>query len=143
MTATAIESPGDLDFEKAAGDRVMLLPFRDVVSELTELLGPRLVSEIASVSETRAIREWADGLREARRSTQARLRLALLVTQLLTAAYDNPELPVTWFDTPQFRLGYRTAADLLKDPKEDPKTISPYLLEAAREFILENSGRTK
>ena len=38
-------------------------PFAEVARELRELLGARLTAYVGGVSETRAVRQWADGAR--------------------------------------------------------------------------------
>ena len=43
-----------------AHQHAMRVPFRDVAGELRELLGARLAAYLGGVSETHAVRQWAD-----------------------------------------------------------------------------------
>lgn len=128
--STAPASPGpkpDLEaYEQAAR-----LSFPDVVKELAGLLGPKLVAFLAGVRETRAIREWEKGTREARDPIPQRLRLALQVAMLI-ARHDSPRVVQAWFQGLNPQLDDRSPARLLREGELDE--IGPEVLSAARAF---------
>ncbi|MGH9364672.1 MAG: hypothetical protein ACRD1B_05345 [Thermoanaerobaculia bacterium] len=108
------------------------IEFPVVVKELTDLLGPRLVAYLASVTETRAVRQWADREREAREPIPARLRLALQIA-LLIARHDNPRVAQAWFQGLNPQLDDRSPARLLREG--DVEDVGPLVLSAARAFV--------
>src|SRR5919204_3805549 len=59
----------------AAHVRAVRSSFPEVVTALREILGLRLCAYLGSVKETRAVNEWADGVREPSDVVQRRLRL--------------------------------------------------------------------
>ena len=69
LVALAIRARPDL----AAHQRVVRMDGRQVVGQLVDLLGARLVAYLGGVSETRAVREWLEGKREMRADAHARL----------------------------------------------------------------------
>lgn len=108
------------------------IEFPVVVKELTDLLGPRLVAYLASVTETRAVRQWADREREAREPIPARLRLALQIA-LLIARHDNPRVAQAWFQGLNPQLDDRSPARLLREGEVED--VGPLVLSAARAFV--------
>ena len=73
----------------AAHKRAHVQPIAGVVAELRELLSPKLVAYISGVGETRATRQWAEGLRAPHPETQTRLRTALQAALIISDAYDT------------------------------------------------------
>lgn len=65
----------------------------EIVRELRDLLGLRLVTFIGSVKETRAVRQWAEGERKPSTEVTSRLRSAYLIAATL---YQHHEAP--WSD---------------------------------------------
>jgi hypothetical protein len=106
--------------------------FPVLVKELSEILGPRLVAYLAGVQETRAVRQWSTGEREARAPIPERLRLALQVAWLI-ARYDNPSVAQAWFQGLNPQLDDRSAARLLREGELDE--VGPQILSAARAFV--------
>lgn len=106
--------------------------FPVVVGELAELLGPKLVAYLAGVSETRAVRQWAEGQRAARGEVPARLRLALQVA-LLIARHDDARVAQAWFQGLNPQLDDRSPARLLREGALDE--VGPLILSAARAFV--------
>ncbi len=70
----------------AAHDCAYRLPIDGVVTELRDVLGARLVAYVAGVTETRAVRAWAEGARTPRSPVPERLRLALQMVETCTDA---------------------------------------------------------
>lgn len=106
--------------------------FPVVVKELSGLLGPKLVAYIAGVTETRAVRQWAESEREARDPIPAGLRLALHVA-LLIARHDDARVAQAWFQGLNPQLDDRSPARLLREGDLDE--VGPLVLSAARAFV--------
>jgi len=107
--------------------------FEDVVGDLRERLGRKLVAYIGGVKETRAVNQWADGDREPSDETQARLRLVLQVALMIEAA-DGRRVTQAWFQGMNPQLDDRAPARVLRDgPLED---AGPAVLGAARAFLV-------
>jgi len=115
----------------AAYERSARLPFPEVVKQLSDLLGAKLVAYVAGVRETRAVREWGAGKREARDPIPQRLRLALQVAMLI-ARSDSPSVVQAWFQGLNPQLEDRSPARLLREGDLD--TVGPEVLSAARAF---------
>jgi hypothetical protein len=117
-----------------AYDHATRLRFQDVVKELRDLLGARLVAYIARVGETRAIHEWAEGKRTPRGETlEPRLRLALRVAKLI-ADCESAEVAQSWFQGLNPQLDDRSPARLLREG--DPADVGQEILAAARAFVV-------
>jgi hypothetical protein len=115
----------------AAHDRAYRLPIDGVVTELRDMLGARLVAYLAGVTETRAVRERAEGIRTPRSPVPERLRLALQVVEMLHAR-DSAGVVQAWFQGLNPRLDDRSPARLLRDG--DLQDVGPRVLAAARAF---------
>ena len=116
----------------AAYEHVARIEFPALVDELVGLLGPKLVAYIAGVRETRAVRQWGSGEREARGPIPERLRLALQVAWLI-AQHDNPAVARAWFQGLNPQLDDRSAARLLREGELDE--VGPQILSAVRAFV--------
>lgn len=106
--------------------------FPIVVAELSELLGPKLVAYLAGVTETRAVRQWAERKRAARGEVPARLRLALQVA-LVIAHHDDAHVAQAWFQGLNPQLDDRSPARLLREGALEE--VGPLILSAARAFV--------
>ena len=115
----------------AAYEQSARLPFPAVVKELSDLLGAKLVAYLAGVRETRAVREWAAGTREARDPIPRRLRTALQIAMLI-AQHDSPSVVQAWFQGLNPQLEDRSPARLLREG--DLEEVGPEVLSAARAF---------
>jgi hypothetical protein len=112
----------------------MRVPFETAAKELRELLTPRLVAYIAGVRETRAVHQWADGIREAKSAAvEERLRFALQVA-LLLSEHDTPRVVQAWFRGLNPHLEDRSPARLLRD--DELEAAGPLVLAAARAFVV-------
>jgi hypothetical protein len=110
----------------------MRAPFSDVAGELRGLLGARLAAYLGGVSETRAVRQWAEGERAPGEQTQQRLRVGLQVALMLNQA-DGPEVTQSWFQGLNPDLEDRSPARLLRDG--DLHEAGPTVIAAARAFL--------
>jgi hypothetical protein len=83
--------------ELACHNEAMRKPFQEIAAELREILGAPLVAYIGHVKETRAVREWAEGKREAGSvATERRLRLAYGIARCIAEA-DGRSTAQAWF----------------------------------------------
>lgn len=112
--------------------RAMRAPFPQVVAELRDLLGPRLVAYLGSVRETRAVAQWAAGARGPGEETRMRLRLALQLA-LMVAGADGPEVARAWFQGLDPELDDDSPARLVREG--ELAEIGRHLLGAARAFL--------
>ncbi len=128
MTSASHRARPDLE----AYEHSARVDFPVLVKELSDLLGPRLVAYIAGVRETRAVRQWSAGEREARPPIPERLRLALQVAWLI-ARHDNSSVAQAWFQGLNPQLDDRSAARLLREGELDE--VGPQILSAARAFV--------
>jgi hypothetical protein len=115
----------------AAHDRAYRLPMDAVVAKLRDVLGARLVAYVAGVTETRAVREWVEGIRTPRSPVPERLRLALQVVEMLQGR-DSAAVVQAWFQGLNPRLEDRSPARLLRDG--DVEDVGAQILAAARAF---------
>ena len=127
MTTSSPARPG-LD----AFERSVRLPVPQLVTELRDLLGAKLVAYLGGVRETRAVRQWADGDRGVQdRADEQRLRLAHQVASLI-AQKDTPAVVQAWFQGLNPQLDDRSPARLLREGDLDD--AGPQVLTAARSF---------
>ena len=127
MTTSSPARPG-LD----AFERSIRLPVPQLVTELRDLLGAKLVAYLGGVRETRAVRQWADGDRGVQdRADEQRLRLAHQVASLI-AQKDTPAVVQAWFQGLNPQLDDRSPARLLREGDLDD--AGPQVLTAARAF---------
>lgn len=115
-----------------AHDLAYRLSVDKVVAELCEVLGAKLVAYVAGVTETRAVREWADAARTPRPPVPERLRLALHVAEMLHER-DSAAVVQAWFQGLNPRLDDRSPARLLREGDLDE--VGPQILAAARAFL--------
>ena len=115
-----------------AFERSVRLPVPQLVTELRDLLGAKLVAYLGGVRETRAVRQWADGDRGVQdRTDEQRLRLAHQVASLI-AQKDTPAVVQAWFQGLNPQLDDRSPARLLREGDLDD--AGPQVLTAARSF---------
>jgi hypothetical protein len=103
----------------------------ELVGQLREILGAQLVAYLGSVSETRAVRQWAEGTRKPPAEAIRRLRLAYQVAGLLTER-DHPRVVQAWFQGMNPRLEDIAPARLIREG--NPDEVGPRVLAAARVF---------
>ena len=116
-----------------AHETVTRMPFPQVASRLSEILGAKLVAYIAGVSETRAVREWAIGKRGPRPDVESRLRTALILALLLSER-DSAKVVQAWFQGMNPQLDDRSPARILRTAKQDDAARE--VLAAARAFLI-------
>ncbi len=117
----------------AAHIRAVRSSFPEVVAALREILGLKLCAYLGSVKETRAVNEWAEGVRGPSDVVQRRLRLALQVAGAI-AAIDGAEVARAWFQGLNPQLGDRSPARLLREGDLDE--VGPEVIGAERAFLV-------
>lgn len=117
----------------AAHIRAVRSSFPEVVAALREILGLKLCAYLGSVKETRAVNEWAEGVRGPSDVVQRRLRLALQVAGAI-AALDGAEVARAWFQGLNPQLGDRSPARLLREGDLDE--VGPEVIGAERAFLV-------
>jgi hypothetical protein len=118
----------DLDAYNSA----MTMSTAELVTELRELLGAKLVAYLGRVKETRAVRQWAEGSRTIANPVDLdRLRVAYRAAAVITAR-DSKEVVQSWFQGLNPLLDDRSPARLLRDG--DLEEVGPQVLTAARQF---------
>jgi hypothetical protein len=100
---------------------------------LREILGLKLCAYLGSVKETRAVNEWAEGVREPSDAVQRRLRLALQVAGAI-AEVDGPEVARAWFQGLNPQLDDRSPARLLREGDIDE--VGSEVIAAERAFLV-------
>jgi len=103
----------------------------ELVTQLRDVLGARLVAYLGSVTETRAVRQWAEGARRPSTEVVQRLRVAYQITALLRHR-DSAEVVQAWFQGMNPQLDDVAPARLLREGDLD--TVGPRVLAAARAF---------
>jgi len=115
---------------KAHKDSVRL-PDPELVRDLRDILGAKLVAYIGSVKETRAVRQWVDGERKPSADVMTRLRHAYHVAALL-AEHDSRTVVQAWFQGMNPQLDDVPPAKLLREGQVDE--AAQLVLAAARAF---------
>ena len=127
MTTTPVARP---DYDAHA--RATRSPFPEVVREMRDLLGARLCAYLGSVKETRAVHQWAEGVRTPSLEVQRRLRVALQAAAPI-AAEDSPAIAQAWFQGLSPQLDDHSPLHLLREGDIDE--VGPDVIGAARSFV--------
>lgn len=106
-------------------------PFPQVVRELINALGLSYVTSLADVRETRSVREWAEGARTPRGSTESRLRLAYWVVTWLQREAGLTVSLRPWFELPNPQMDWDVPGRLIREG--DVEEIGPRFREAMSE----------
>jgi len=117
----------------AAHVRAVRSSFPEIVAALREILGLKLSAYLGSVKETRAVNEWAEGVREPSEAVQRRLRLAFQVAEAI-AEVDGPDVARAWFQGLNPQLDDRSPARLLREGDIDE--VGPEVIAAERAFLV-------
>lgn len=117
-----------------AHDHVLHLTDPEVVSELTDILGPRLVAYLGDVKETRAVRQWSTGDRAPSGPAVQRLRHALQLAVMLCSV-SRPSVVQAWFQGMNPKLDDLSPLRMLRDG-DLQDDAGPRTLAAARTFMI-------
>jgi hypothetical protein len=103
------------DWLVPAADAAARMDFPTVAATTQEYLGANLVVYIAGVSEPRAAKDWAGGLREPKDPwVETRLRTALMCV-LVLGEHENTRTARSWFSLPNPLLDNWSPADAIRE----------------------------
>jgi len=116
----------------AGYNAAMRMTLPAVVTELRGILGAKLVAYIGAVSETRAVRQWAEGERVPSQATGNRLRLAYQAAKCISDV-EGPETAQAWFQGLNPLLDDVSPARLLREGEVE--TDGRAIITAERFFL--------
>lgn len=120
------QRPGLRAYEDSVG-----LPFHELISQLREILGVRLVAYIGGVKSSRSVSTWAEGSSVPGEVDQERLRHAFHAAALLRDRYDAITVQ-SWFKGMNPGLNDDAPAQVLREC--DPIVGSRDVIVAAKSF---------
>lgn len=127
MTVDSTATPDLITYREA-----LTMSTPELVSELGNLLGLKLVAYLGNVKELRAVRQWAEGSRDVKSAEDVeRMRLAFRAARLIMSR-DSKEVAQAWFQGLNPSLGDVSPARLLREGDID--SVGPQVLAAARQF---------
>lgn len=103
-----------------------------IVSDLRDRLGAKLVAYIANVTETRAVRSWIEKEREPAPNTVQVLRTAFRVATLIDRS-EGDGVAATWFQGMNPQLGDQSPARVLHEDRTEEARAR--VLKAAQGFV--------
>ena len=118
--------------ERACHRLSVKMSFPEIATELRAILGGKLVAYIGAVTETRAVRQWADGERRPSAAVEDRLRLAYRAAKCI-ADVDGREVAQAWFQGLNPMLDDVSPARLLREG--DLQTDGKAFIAAEKYFI--------
>lgn len=125
-TISSDQRPGLRAYEES-----IRLPFAELVSQLRELIGVRLVAYIGGVKAGRSVTAWAEGTGQPGEVDRERLRHAFYAAALLRERYDISTVQ-SWFKGMNPALDDQAPAQVLRegDPLRDARDV----IAAAKSF---------
>ncbi len=114
-----------------ASDESVGLAFTELVSQLREMLGVRLVAYIGGVKSARSVSTWAEGTGTPGEVDQERLRHAFHAAALLRDRYDATTVQ-SWFKGINPALDDDAPAHVLRET--DPMKGARDVITAAKSF---------
>lgn len=115
----------------AAHRKSVSLPWRELVQQLSGIIGRKLTAYIAGVKDVRAIDRWIQG-GDASDLVMQRLRLAFQISFTLSE-HDSKAVVQAWLTGINPELGDRVPLRLLREG--DLEEVGPVLLGAVRTFL--------
>ena len=103
----------------------------EVVTRLPDILGATLVAYLGEVKETRAVAQWAAGVRAPSNAMVTRLRTAYHAAAMLREK-DSAGVVQAWFQELNPQLDDISPARALRE--QDLNTVGPAVIAAARAF---------
>lgn len=104
-----------------------------VVSQLMDLLGPKLATYIAGEHKTATLTEWSNGVIVPEPHVVQRLRTALAVATVI-ADHDDRHIARAWMQGKNPQLSDFSPARMLRDG--DLEQVTPLILDAARAYLV-------
>ncbi len=120
MERPLVRLPGPRAYEDS-----IRLPFAELIVQLREMIGVRLVAYIGGVEAARSVTSWADDAGEPGEVDRERLRHAFYAAALLCEWYDTSTVQ-SWFTSLNPALNDQAPAQLLRegDPLKDARDVS-------------------
>jgi hypothetical protein len=106
----------------------------EIVTRLRNMLGATLVAYLGEVKETRAVAQWAAGIRAPSNAIVTRLRTAYHAAAMLREK-DSDGVVQAWFQGLNPQLDDIAPARALRE--QDHATVGPAVIAAARAFAAE------
>ncbi len=110
----------------------------DIVGGLVEVLGLGLVAYLGAVKETRAVAQWASGVRRPSAAVMTRLRTAYQAAALM-GGVENAGVVRAWFGGMNPALEDMAPATVLRE--QDVHQGGPAVIAAARAFAARGGSR--
>jgi hypothetical protein len=107
------------------------LPFAEIVSQLREMIGVRLVAYIGGVKAARSVTAWAEGAGQPGEVDRERLRHAFYAAALLRERYDTSTVQ-SWFKGINPAMDDQAPAQVLREG--DPLADARAVIAAAKSF---------
>lgn len=107
------------------------LPFAEIVIQLREMIGVRLVAYIGRVKAARSVTAWAEGIAQPGEVDRERLRHTFYAAALLRERYDTSTVQ-SWFKGMNPALGDQAPAQVLREG--DPLADAREVIAAAKSF---------
>ena len=128
-THMTVVTPARPDLE--AYRRATTIRFPELVRELTEIIGKKLIAYVGGVRDVRAVDRWIEGA-EPYKNAEARLRFAYRVVKTLSK-HDHPHIVQAWLTGLNPELNDRVPIRLLRE--DNLEEVGPQILGAVRAFV--------
>ena len=109
------------------------MPIQEIVSQLSEMIGPKFVAYATSVSEPYVIQDWINGKTVPSDETERRLRLTYKVSKIVHDRYPDLDTLQAWLQGKNPDLNDRSAVVMIR-LAEDPSKFESELIWAAQTF---------
>lgn len=117
----------------AVYERLTRMDDDELVAGIRDMLGAKLTAYLGEVTETRTVRQWADGERAIRSSAaRERLRIAFRAASLVAEA-DSQRVAQAWFQGLNPMLDDQSPARYLREASDQEKA-GARVLASARQF---------
>jgi hypothetical protein len=113
--------------------RERIVPINDIVSQLSEMIGPKFVAYATSVTEPYVIQDWITGKAVPSGEAETRLRLTYKVSKIVHDRFPDRDTLQAWLQGKNPDLNDRSAIVMIRLAK-DPSESEFELVSAARTF---------
>jgi hypothetical protein len=109
------------------------MPINEIVSQLSEMIGPKFVAYATSVTEPYVIQDWINGKSFPSSDTETRLRLTYKVSKILDDRFHDRDTLQAWLQGKNPDLNDQSAIVMIRLAK-DPNEPEFELVSAAQTF---------
>ncbi len=109
------------------------MPISEIVSELSEMIGPKFVAYATSITEPYIIEDWIKGKSAPSGDTEIRLRLTYKVSKIVNERFHDRDTLQAWLQGKNPDLNDRSAIVMIR-LAEDPAEPEFELVSAAQTF---------